>query len=143
VGGDIAWERRSGAMVALGRGGDARGGGWGRRRGSGRGSGAAAALRPSGGTGRRGGRRGRGAWRGGWGMLGAAAVGELLGSGGFWKHEKAERNEPHGLSASLHKRAIPIGQSKGRRELTYPRRPVLGPMGVNLSPLAFVRADGS
>jgi hypothetical protein len=80
---------------------------------------------------------------GGWGMLGAAAVGELLGSGGFWKHEKAERNEPHGLSASLHKRAIPIGQSKGRRELTYPRRPVLGPMGVNLSPLAFVRADGS
>jgi hypothetical protein len=76
-------------------------------------------------------------------MLGATAVGELLGGGGFWKHERAERNETRGLSAGLHKRAIPVGQSKGRRELTYPCRPVSGPTGVNLSSSASVRADGS
>jgi hypothetical protein len=114
---------------AVGGGGGAPGGVQGRRRRPSRGGG--------GGTGRR---VAGGGWRG---MLGATAVGELLGGGGFWKHERAERNETRGLSAGLHKRAIPVGQSKGRRELTYPCRPVSGPTGVNLSSSASVRADGS
>jgi hypothetical protein len=108
---------------AVGGGGGARGGGWGRQRRSGRGSGAAAVLGPGG------------------------RVGELGCGGGrraaVWKRESREENEPRGMSAGLHKTVIPVGQSKGRRELTNSRRPTSGPTGVNLSPSDCVRADGS
>jgi hypothetical protein len=101
--------------------------------------GAAAALRErfGGGGGVGGGRRG-----GHWGP-----VGELGCGGGrraaVWKRESREENEPRGMSAGLHKTVIPVGQSKGRRELTNSRRPTSGPTGVNLSPSDCVRADGS
>jgi hypothetical protein len=86
-------------------------------------------------------RRGAGGRRGSLGRRSAVAGAE--GSGSLENRERREENEPRGMSASLHKTIIPVSQSKGQRELTYPRRPVLGPTGVNLSPSVCVRADGS
>jgi hypothetical protein len=115
--------------------------------------GAAAALRERfGGGGGVGGGRGRRPSRGGDGGGGRRGghwgpVGELGCGGGrraaVWKRESREENEPRGMSAGLHKTVIPVGQSKGRRELTNSRRPTSGPTGVNLSPSDCVRADGS